>query len=558
MADLWPFATHGVATEVLEWRTDVLRSQSSEQRLSLRSAPREVLTLRHRLDGAGLAQALALARRGMAQDWIVPLWMMAEQQGAGLSAMDLSVLVSASYADYRAPGYAVAASNGGTAHLMEVAAVRADGIDLAAPADIDLARPVISPARRARLLAPLEIERRNAALGFATARFLLQDSADLSGLRGVALYIAIDASNSMSGDKISAAMAAVQALVEELGSTAPPVLHNDICVVLWNAAVSGMQVFREADGSDFTALSAWLAAPVALGGATDFEVALSEAPAFFAGAEAKRRIVLFLTDGEPYPASSAAAAVTLLEGIADVEAFGFNIGLSNTSYTAMLDNTGADNVPVIAPGDTDTLRDTLLSALFGIPRYHGRDVLMDPGLLRQPLRETLSQAFEAVESGFGPMVLEPLRDLVERGSVLGLKDIGPARTWARRRWLHRLRGRARSFWLPTWGRELNLQALGVAGDDFLIVAPDLDLADWTRRHVLLDLPGAPLFREIISASFDALGHRLEIAPLDRDVPISTKGHFITMVRLDTDRIELEHRMTGTELNLTTLEVPDEV
>ena len=200
----------------------------------------------------------------------------------------------------------------GEAHLLEVAAVRPDGIDLAVPAGVDLAHPVIAPARRARLLPPLEIERRHADLGSVTARFLLPDSADLSGLRGVALYIAIDASGSMSGAKIAAAMAAVQALVEELGATVPPVLRNDICVVLWDATVSGMQLYRDADRLDFAALAAWLAAPVTLGGATDFEVALSEAPEFFAGAGAKRRIVLFLTDGAPSPTGSAAAAVTLL------------------------------------------------------------------------------------------------------------------------------------------------------------------------------------------------------------------------------------------------------
>lgn len=557
MAELWPFAAHGAVTEVLEWRTDVLQSQTSEQRLSLRSAPREVLTLRHRLDGPGLAQAAALARRVMRQEWIVPLWMMAERPGTNLSVADMAVPVAATYADYRAPGYAVAAANGGPAHLLEVSGVRPDGIDLAAPVGVDLTHPVIAPTRRARLLPPLEIERRHAGLGTVTARFLLSDSADLSGLRGVALYIAIDASGSMSGAKIVAAMAAVQALVEELGASVPPVLRNDICVVLWDATVSGMQVYREADRMDFIALAAWLSAPVTLGGATDFAVALSEAPDFFAGAGAKRRIVLFLTDGAPSPSSSAAAAVTLLAGIADVEVFGFNIGLSNTSYTAMLDNTGADGVPVIAPGDTETLRDTLLGVLFGIPRHRGRDVLIDPSLTRQPLAETLSQSLEGVDSGLGLLVLEPLRDLVERGSVLGLKDIGSARTWSRRRWLHRLRGRARGFWLPTWGRELELQAPGVIGDDFLIVAPLLDLADWIGRHVLIDLPGTPVFREITSAVFDPNGHRLGIAPLDRNVPVETNGHLMTLVRLDTDRLEVEHRPSGTEVSLTVLETPDE-
>jgi hypothetical protein len=156
------------------------------------------------------------------------------------------------------------------------------------------------------------------------------------------------------------------------------------------------------------------------------------------------------------------------------------------------------------------------------------------------------------------VVLEPLRDLVERGSILGLKDIGSARTWARRRWLHRLRGRTRGFWLPIWGRELDLQVPGFIGDDFLIVVPLLDLADWVGRHVLIDLSGTPLFREITSAVFDPNGHRLEIAPLDRDVPVGTKAHLMTLVRLDTDRIEIEHRPAGMEVSLTVLETPDEI
>lgn len=559
MADtLWPFAAHGPVTELLEWRTDVLQSEAGEQRLSLRAAPREVLTLRHRLDGLGLAQAAALARRGISGGWIVPLWHMADRIGADIMSADISVPVPALQADYRAPGFAVAAQDGGPAHLIEVASLRPDGTDLALAAGVDLVRPLVAPARRARLLAPLEIERRHADLGVVTARFRLQESADLSGLRGTALYIAIDASNSMSGEKITAAMAAVKALVEELGDSVPPVLRNDLCVVLWNASVTSLQVLREAGRLELAALATWLDQPVPLAFGTDFEAALSAAPDFFAGAGVKRRLVLFLTDGDPYPSSSAAAAVSLRDSIADLEVYGFNIGLSNTSWTAMLDNTGGDNVPVIAPGDTARLRDTLLGTLFGILRYHGRDVLTDPSILHQPMAETLSQALEAVDSGLGPVVFEPLRNLVQRGSVLTLKDISLENTWSRRRWLHRLRGRTRAFWLPTWGRELRLLQEGVAGEDALFAVPGLEPADWIGRHVLLDLDGAPMFREILSAAYDPLGLRLGVAPLDRAVPITSHGHLMTLVRLDTDRIELEHRPAGTEASLTVLETADPI
>ena len=345
----------------------MLQSQSGEQRLSLRSTPHEVLTLRHRLDGPGLAEVAALARRGMVGDWIVPLWMMAERSGQGLSATDITVPVAVAHADYRAPGFAVAAADGGAAHLLEVAAVRPDGIDLAVPAGFDLTRPVIAPARRARLLAPLD---RPAPCRARVRHRTLPAAGQRRSLRaqGCRALHRHRRQRFHGGAKIAAAMAAVQALVEELGSTVPPVLRNDICVVLWDATVSGMRLYRDADRSDFADLSAWLSGPVTLGGATDFEAALSEAPGFFAGAGARRRIVLFLTDGAPSPSGSAAAAVVLRDTIADVEVFGFNIGLTNTAYTAMLDNTGVDGVPVIASGDTDALRDILLGTLFGIPR----------------------------------------------------------------------------------------------------------------------------------------------------------------------------------------------
>lgn len=558
MAELWPFPAHGAVTELLEWRTDVLQSRESEQRLSLRAAPREILTLRHRMDTAGLAQALSMARRGMARDWIVPLWMMAARSGAAISAADMSVETDAAHADYRAPGFAIAAANGGPAHLLQIAAVRPDGLDLAAPVGADLIHPIVAPARLARLLPPLEVEHQRSGRANVTARFLLQGSADLSGLRATALYIAVDTSGSMAGAKIAAAMAAVQALVGELAASVPPVLRNDICVVLWSSSVSGLQLYRDADQADLATLAGWLGASGTTGGGTDFEVAVSEALGFFDGAGSKRRIVLFVTDGEPSPVGSASAAASLLASIADVEVFGVNIGLAQTTYTALLDNTAADGVPVIAPGDSATLRDTLLGTLSGLPRYRNRDVLTDPGLLRQPLRETLSQSFEAVDSGLGPLTLEPLRDLAERGAVLTLKTIGTERGWARRRWLHGLRGRARSFWLPTWGRELELLASGLVGDEFLIVAANTDPADLTGQHLMIDLPGGAVLRQITLALYDPFGLRLLIAPLDRDVPQQTPCHRVILVRADTDRIEWHHGPAGSEISLTVLETPDEV
>ena len=105
---------------------------------------------------------------------------------------------------------------------------------------------------------------------------------------------------------------------------------------------------------------------------------------------------------------------------------------------------------------------------------------------------------------------------------------------------------------PESERRGALQQEGAPSDDALFVAPGINPADWIGRHVLFDLDGTPLFREITSAAYDPLGLRLGIDRLDRAVPITTPGHLMTLVRLDTDRVELEHSPAGTEVSLATL------
>jgi len=552
---LWPFAARQPGSEVLEWRTDILASREGEQRIALRPTPRETLTCRHLLDASDMARAAELTRSGFADDWLVPLWSMASSPGADVLETDTTILMATHNADYRAPGYAALASDGGEAFLVEIAQVFSDRLELAAPVGVRLTNPIVAPVRRAVLTAPVEIERRRQSQGIVTANFQLLKSADLSGVSGAAIYIAIDNSGSMSGAAMAGALAAVQALIAELGLTVPPAVRNDICILTWHNAVGAMILRRDADVQGFADIASWLTAQVALGGGTDFGVAVSEAETFFAGAGAKRRVILFITDGEPYPPSSVTPAIATLAGIPDVEVFGFNIGLVDTSFTALLDNTPEDGVPVIAPGDTDTLPSSLRRAFNGLPTYLGRDVLVDPTVLQQPLRDTIGQTVEMVDNGFGPVAIEPKRAYLQLRSTISFSDYGAAHRWSRRRWLHGLRGRQRSFWLPTWGRELLLQADVETGDDFLIVAAGPDLSTWISRHIMFDLPTGGVFRQITAASFDALGHRLTIAPLDVDVPSGTPVHVLTKMRLDTDRIELEHSATRTDVSATVIEVP---
>lgn len=204
---------------------------------------------------------------------------------------------------------------------------------------------------------------------------------------------------------------------------------------------------------------------------------------------------------------------------------------------------------------TFTLTDAEGPGASPYPTYQGLDVVTEPTVLRQPLSETVARTVDIVDNGFGPLVLEPVRDYLQRRSSLTLVDHGPGARWLRRQWLLSLRGRQSAFWLPTWGRELVLQAPVAAGDTSMAVVPIADLTGYVGRHVMIDLPSGPVFREITGAVFDALGHRLDIAAPGVAVPLGTPVHFLTKVRLDADRVELEHSAIRTEMSVAVIEVP---
>lgn len=196
-----------------------------------------------------------------------------------------------------------------------------------------------------------------------------------------AIYIAMDSSGSMSGTRMAAQIAAVSRLVEEIGAntpSGPDSAPNDIRIITWNSTVSGSFERRDADATAYGELKDWVdALPNIVSGGTDFGVAVSQAAAFFNGAGSKRRILIFVTDGEPSPAASLQTAITTLSGIADVDVFAFNIALAKTDATAQIDNTAVDGVPVVPPGDPEALVASLRAAFGQGPDMNSAHIIRE-------------------------------------------------------------------------------------------------------------------------------------------------------------------------------------
>lgn len=172
---VWAFPAVAPLVEEVSWKTEVLATRTGEQRIALRSATRVTLTLTHRLDAAGLARAVALARQTSAGRWRVPLWAEAVPVAGPVAANDMEILVDTGLADFVAPGWAALAGDGGRALLVEIAAVHPDRLMLAAPAGVDLARSIVMPVREGLMTAPLAVTRRRQGLAEVVMRILLTE-----------------------------------------------------------------------------------------------------------------------------------------------------------------------------------------------------------------------------------------------------------------------------------------------------------------------------------------------------------------------------------------------
>lgn len=210
-----------------------------------------------------------------------------------------------------------------------------------------------------------------------------------------AIYISLDVSGSMgevmaNGQtrlaNVQSALSDVLDYVDELRADTGHRL--DIMGVAWaNGRLTS--TYRNATSGNIESLKTWFNDRSA-GGGTDFREGVADAASFFDGAPADAlRTVLFITDGVPGIGSgdpsaeqiTSQAAATLF-AVEDVWSYAFNIDLTDTTYTAQLDNTPGDAVPVMSGSDPGAMLDALKVALGGQadmnPAHIIRECLTDP------------------------------------------------------------------------------------------------------------------------------------------------------------------------------------
>lgn len=211
----------------------------------------------------------------------------------------------------------------------------------------------------------------------------------------LALYFSLDISGSMASTtpngqtRLANMQAAVTAALQVVSNVVLAAgVEVDIMVVGWgtdpDARVTMMR--RRCTSGDVTALQAFVS-DLTASMLTYFPAGLLDMPGFFTGAPAgSKHVAFFLTDGVPSgylgggvvaATEIAQAAGALVAAQAGVSVYAMNMDLADTTYTAYVDNTPDDGVPVLAGGDPDSITNVILGALGSVSAMNPAHIIYE-------------------------------------------------------------------------------------------------------------------------------------------------------------------------------------
>lgn len=143
---LWSFMPQIKHTERLSWKTDIIQTKRLEQRIAVRSSPRQTLTYTSYLTQQQMADAKQLLVSSIDSLIAVPIWNQSTQLSS-LQAGATQVLIDTSYADYRDSTSALVWSDTLSFEVIDIDLVLSDRLTLTRPTSIPHGMCYVMPVR---------------------------------------------------------------------------------------------------------------------------------------------------------------------------------------------------------------------------------------------------------------------------------------------------------------------------------------------------------------------------------------------------------------------------
>lgn len=185
---LWPFVPDTGYDETMSWKTDVLGSFNSEQRLALREAPRQAFSHKFLLDEAQFSRAKAISTQWAHRVYGIAVWAEVTPLLNGLTAGSTFIAFDTANADYRDDDLILLWVSDTQLTALEITTVTPTGVNLKLPLETNWPKCYVAPLRFARTFSGIEYKRSSNRYITASGVFEVTQNKDLGDNGAYPLY----------------------------------------------------------------------------------------------------------------------------------------------------------------------------------------------------------------------------------------------------------------------------------------------------------------------------------------------------------------------------------
>jgi hypothetical protein len=231
------------------------------------------------------------------------------------------------------------------------------------------------------------------------------------------------------------------------------------------------------------------------------------------------------------------------------------------SYTDGIDVTRDVNGYPIAETTFTSTEGIDIAADTGKTQYNGKDVMLDRSIIIGSLKEKLYTDVTKLDAEVGPILYVPTKEYPEHKQTMSMISIDRSSTWAYKQWLYSLKGKQKSFYIPTWNQDIEIIGdLEAAQTSLVCKFIGYSLYYDTKDLLIEDVYGNIRIYTITGGT--DLGDGTEALYLYQKLGVDLPNSeiktvcFLSLVRLDADRIEISHKPGGSaRISIPIREVP---
>lgn len=180
------------------------------------------------------------------------------------------------------------------------------------------------------------------------------------------------------------------------------------------------------------------------------------------------------------------------------------------------------------------------------PQYSGLDVFNKPTVLISSANERIYQSMDVFDNGSGIIELDTISDFIDKTYTVSWFTETLQERWIMRKWLHKIKGRLKAFWLPSWNHDIELDSTVEATAVSMLIKPIGYEAYLGRTDIMIELiDGSTFYRKVLSGSIVGYRESLSIeTSLGVQVTPETVRRicFMSKVRFDTDSVSINYQL----------------